>query len=728
MMRCLRRAPVIALLCLLGGQAMGQSIDVYSRPRQTEPSRDFDVIHYRIELELDDATRSFWGTTTLSLRSLRESLTQVRLDAETFVVGGVTDAEGRALDFGQEGGSLRIRLAEPRRYGEELRLTVGYRADDVDIDPVPFGMSASYDLGIDFKAATRRSPALVNTLSFPEGARHWFPSFDHPSDRATQEVIATVRGDWRVLSNGRLVEERRHADGRATFHWRLERPHPTYLSVLVAGPYVVLEDVVGELPLEYWVYPRDEQNAARSFEKTPEIIEFLAETFGVPYPWSRYAQVTIPGIGGGAESTTATVLGDSTIHDAKADEDFPSHWLVAHEAAHHWWGNLVSYRAWQETWLSEGFATYSEYLYSRHSLGEDEGAWNLHRKKEAYLREARERYQRPIVFDRWTHPNQNFDGHTYPKAAAVIHMLRFVLGDAGFFRALTHFLEKHAYQAVQTEDLVVAIKESTGQNLDWFFEQWIRRPGHPVFDVSWTWDEASGEALVVVEQTQDSSGRVPVYRMPVDLRFDLGGSSQTERIWLEGKREEFRLRLPARPLLVRFDAGDWLLKEWTFEKSTGELLYQLENGDGFGRRWAATELGSRRGEPGVRTALWRAAESDAFRVARSSAIEALGPPPTRDETQRLKGLAVSDSHSGVRESALDQLGEARRADLAGFFKERFVAESSYVAQAAAVRALGRLADPRHRDFLAEAGRVASPRDVVASAAREALQAFNEGGW
>jgi len=704
MIRSLRGASVIALLSLSAvSQVTGQSIDVYSRPRQTEPSRDFDVIHYRIELELDDATRSFWGTTTLSLRSLRDSLTQVRLDAETFVVGGVTDAAGRALDFGQEGGSLRIRLAEPRRYGEEVRLTVGYRADDVDIDPVPFGMSASYDLGIDFKAATRRSPALVNTLSFPEGARHWFPSFDHPSDRATQEVIATVRGDWRVLSNGRLVEERRHADGRATFHWRLERPHPTYLSVLVAGPYVVLEDSVGDLPLEYWVYPQDEQNANRSFEKTPEIIEFLGETFGVPYPWSRYAQIT--------------------IHDEKADGDFPSHWLVAHEAAHHWWGNLVSYRAWQETWLSEGFATYSEYLYSRHSLGEDEGAWNLHRKKEAYLREARERYQRPIVFDRWTHPNQNFDGHTYPKAAAVIHMLRFVLGDAGFFRALTHFLEKHAYQAVQTEDLVLAIKESTGQNLDWFFEQWIRRPGHPVFEVSWSWDEGSGEALVVIEQTHDSSGRVPVYGMPVDIRFDLGGSSQTQRIWLEGKREEFRFRLAARPLLVRFDAGNWLLKEWTFDKSTQELLYQLENGDALGRRWAATELGPRRGEPGVRMALWRAAEGDAFRVARSSAMEALGPPQTRDETQRLKGLAVSDAHSGVRESALDQLGEARRADLAGFFKERFAAESSYVAQAAAVRALGRLADPRHRDFLAEAERVASPRDVVASAAREALQAL-----
>ena len=355
----------------------------------------------------------------------------MELDAETYEVRAVR-AGGEELDFTHEGGTLAIMLGAPLAAGETLVLEIDYGGSDIDVDATQYGMAASYDLGLDFKAETDANPQLINTLSFPEGARHWYPSVDHPADRATFELLATVREDWKVLSNGRLVGISEGArPGTRTHHWRLDEPHPTYLSVLVAGPYEVIEDFHGSVPVNYWVYPKDVEDADRSFHKTTAIMAFFDEEFGVPYPWNKYDQITIPGIGGGAESTTATVLGQSTIHDERAEQDFPSHGLVAHEVAHHWWGDLTTYRDWGETWLTESFGTYSEYRWHAYELGPDEAGENMRRKRESYLRQA-ETVLRPVVTNQWRRPNDNFDSHTYPKGAALIRLLRHITGDAEF--------------------------------------------------------------------------------------------------------------------------------------------------------------------------------------------------------------------------------------------------------------------------------------------------------
>ncbi len=717
-----RRAAALLLLGLLLPlpPSFAQPADVYDRPRRAERSRTFDALHYRIALRFDEAARSFWGETTLTLSPLRDDFREAVLDAETFTVTEVRGETGAALAFEQGDGRLQVRLPRAYAYGDTLSFTVAYEAHEVDVRAEAFGMDAGYDLGLDFKAATDANPRLVNTLSFPEGARHWFPCYDHPNDRATQETLVTVRRDYQALSNGRLVEVTEDAAaGTRTFHWAQEQPHPTYLFVVVAGPYVVLEDALGALPIHYWVYEKDVPDALRSFGKTPAILAFFEEEYGVAYPWVKYDQVTIPGIGGGAESTTATVVGHSTIHDARAEQDFPSHWLVAHEAAHQWWGNLVSYRDWSQTWLSESFATYGEYRWSRHDLGEDEGALNLFEKKNAYLREAAARYARPIVFDRWRYPNENFDRHTYQKGAAVLHMLRAVLGEAPFRRSLKHFLTRHAYQPVDTHDLMTAIKEATGQNLDWFFEQWIFSPGHPVFDVAYTWDEAARKIQLTVAQRQDTTRGVPIFRMPVQIGLVTPEGRRTERVWLNARENVFTFESAHRPLLVRFDEGDVLLKEWTFHKALDELLYQLAHDDAMGRRWAAQALSGYRDDARAVDALRTAARNDAFWAVRRQAVETLGTRPDPAFVAFFK-TAAEDPHARVRAAALAALGTYGVPALAAFFQERFEADDSYVAQAAALRALGQSADADALPFLERAATMPSPRDVLKNAAAGAL--------
>ncbi len=624
------------------------------------------------------------------------------------------------LDFIHEDGNLAIELGKSVPEGETLVLEIAYGGSGVDVDATRFGMPASYDLGLDFKPATDRNPELVNTLSFPEGARHWYPSVDHPADRATFELLATVREDWRVLSNGRLVEIREGPrPGVRTHHWRLDEPHPTYLSVLVAGPYQVIADRHGAIPVHYWVYPRDVPDADRSFQKTPAILAFFEEEFGVPYPWNKYDQITIPGIGGGAESTTATVLGESTIHDERAEQDFPSHGLVAHEAAHHWWGDLVSYRDWGETWISESFATYSEYLWHAHELGADEAGENMRRKRESYLRQART-VLRPVVSNRWRRPNDNFDAHTYPKGAALLRLLRHIVGDAEFRAGIRHFLEKHAFEPVDTEDFIAAFAETPGVDIRWFVDLWLRRPGHPILEIESSFGD--GAAVMQIRQVQTaaaSMGTVPEeYRAPLAVRVVTGSGSEIHRFTLEGREQTLTFPAAGEPHYMRFDADDVLLGELRITKPAAEWVAQLADDDGAGRRRAAAALAGMGGEE-ARTALRTAAASDRFWAVREAAVGGLDPTDAADALA-LRRAAEQDARSAVRAAALTRLAGSAGAE---FSIRRFRSDSSYRVQAAAVAALGELPGPpagEVRAVLEEAARLASPRDIVARAAREAL--------
>ena len=680
------------------------------REQRDEP---FDVLHYRVALDLDETTKGMDGTVDVHLQA-EEEISEVTLDAETYEVRGVR-AGGDELDFTHADGTLTVTLAEPLAAGETLTLRIAYGGTGIDVDATQYGMPASYDLGLDFKDETDANPQLINTLSFPEGARHWYPSVDHPADRSTFELLATVREDWKVLSNGVLIGiSEGSRPGTRTHHWRLDLPHPTYLSVLVAGPYEVIEDFHGDIPVNYWVYPKDVEDAHRSFHKTTAMMAFFDEEFGVPYPWNKYDQITIPGIGGGAESTTATVLGQSTIHDERAEQDFPSHGLVAHEVAHHWWGDLTTYRDWGETWLTESFGTYSEYLWHAHELGSDEAGENMRRKRESYLRQA-QTVLRPVVTNQWRRPNDNFDAHTYPKGAALIRLLRHITGDAEFRAGIKHFLEKHSFQPVDTEDFITAFAEATGQDIRWFIDMWLRRPGHPVLEIESAWDGDSVEMHIrQVQGPEASMGTVPeAYRAPLSVRVVTESGSEIHPLTLEGQEQHLSFPAAEEPRYVRFDADDVLLAELNITKPLGEWLAQLADDDAAGRRRAAVALGEMGGDD-ARAALRETLASDPFWSVRQAAVAGLDPEDA-DDAEAMRTAATDDAKSDVRTAATARLGASAGAE---FLIERFRNDSSYRAQAAAVTALGEIGGDAAAAVLEAAAAMSSPRDIVARAARE----------
>ena len=698
---------VLLILFLIIPVLSSQKVDIYKRPENFERSRDYDVLHYKLKLRFDEENKTYWGENTITLMPLKDDFQTCVLDAVDFTVTSVSGTDNIPLKFNQTEKYLLVDLPKVYNYKEKLSFIVEY-----------FGVNPK--AGLRFVEETSDNPSQITSYNWPERARNWFPCYDFPNDKVTNELIATVKSSYKVISNGRLVgvsEDQKN--NTKTYHWSQELPHSAYLIMMAAGPYEIIEDSLGDLPVNYWVYKKDVPNAMRSFGKTPKMIEFFNTTFGFQYPWAKYDQVCTAS-GGGIENTSATGLGHGTIHDERAEQDYSSEGLVAHELAHQWWGDTISARTWSHVWLSESFATYSEYLFTQHDRGKDEGAVNLLGKKNSYLREAQNRYIRPIVFNRYDNPWNIMDSHSYPKGATILNMLHFVMGDKPFFRSLQHFLHKHAFQAVDTHDLQIAIKESSGQNLDWFFEQWIFKPGHPVFVIDHIWEKNTKILSLKISQTQDTTAGVPIYKTPVLIGIVTPEKKTVHQIWITEKENVFEFEVDQKPVLVRFDEGNYLLKEWTFDKTLEELLYQLKNDDVIGRMWAALEIIKYKNDEKTAAALLDSAKSDPFWNVRVNAVNTL------EKLQRAEDLPFfrekcSDENSKVRTAAIRVLGNAKKPKNAAFLKDRFKKETSYLAQSEILRAIGKLGDKSHIPFLEAAAKIKSPRNVLNRTANQVIE-------
>jgi len=692
-------------------RVLGQKLEIYNRPVQEEPDRAFDVLHYRVNLRFDLDEKTFSGSNNVTLVSLTDSLKSFVFHADGLQVNRIFDRAERSLLFTHQYDTLGIDLKSAAAFGDTLYFTIEYSSDDPED-------------GLFFDDKTDGHPKMVSTDSWPDDARYWFPCYDHPHDKVTQEMIITAEKGLKVLSNGRLISVTHTPDRSSkTWHWSQERPHSTYLSMLAIGPFDVVKDSLGSLPVNYWVYPGDADKARWVFRNTPKMIDYFSNLFKFPYPWAKYDQVISPNMGGGAEATSATILGEGAIYDRKAEKDYSWERIIAHETAHQWWGNLITLRSWEETWMNESFGTYCDHLYTAHSRGPDEGAVDLLNKKNQYLREAHTRYIRPIVFNRYEIPHQNFDSHTYPKGAAVLHMLRFILGDRPFFKTLSRFLHEYAFQAVDTYDFMRVVKETTGRNMDWFFRQQILSPGHAVFTVSKSWNEATGILTLQIKQVQDTTARIPIYRIPVNIGITLPERKIIKMLWLDSAEESFEIPLKSEPLLVRFDDGNHLLKEWTYSKSAEELMYQLRNDDVIGRQWAADQLSTYFKDKHVMKVLKNAVLNDQFWAVRKTAVSVLARAKEKEWLSTLK-RACFDPHSRVRAEAYRVLGSTERKEFARLMKTRFNKEDSYLAQASALKAIGKCGDASFIAFLEEASKMESYRDILKNSALQAIKDIN----
>jgi aminopeptidase N len=238
----------------------------------------------------------------------------------------------------------------------------------------------------------------------------------------------------------------------------LDQTHVSYLMSVVVGEYDVYEKAWDGIPVVGYVPKGRAADMERSFQKVPAMVEYFSKQIGVRYPWPKYAQVCMEDFSGGMENTSATTLTVDTLHDERAHADVSSDNLTSHELAHQWFGDLMTCKDWGETWLNESFATYFATLWMEHDLGWDEALWQRHGEEETYMQTDR-RYRRPIISYTYDAPSAMFDAHSYPKGGRVLHMLRFVLGDELFWKAVRNYTQKNQFRTVEAADLRVAIEQ-----------------------------------------------------------------------------------------------------------------------------------------------------------------------------------------------------------------------------------------------------------------------------
>jgi aminopeptidase N len=483
-------------------------------------------------------------------------------------------------------------------------------------------------------------------------------------------------------------------------------PHPPYLVTLVVGDFEESHEEWEGVKVDYY-YPRGHgEDAKRTFGKTVDILRFFSEYTGVKYAYSKYAQVIVSDfIFGGMENTSATTLTDRTLHDARAHIDFDSDGLVAHEAAHQWFGDLVTCRSWSQAWLNEGFATYFDALFHEHDRGHEEFTFYMDEMADEYFEEASGHYRRPIVCETYIEPLELFDRHLYQKGGLVLHMLRSALGDEAFRASLKNYLGRNRGTSVETLDLARAIEDTTGRNLEGFFDQWVRRAGHPELDVSYGWNAERKEATVTIKQGGESAGAgaaggngapaTPAtgpYSLELPVRFVLpDGSSVTERVDVGQAQQSWQFALAAEPLDVVVDPENVILKQMTLEKPTPMWKETLARApEPIARAHAAKALG-RRFEPGVAEALAKALVKDAFWGVQAAAARALGAQRTTEARDLLVAALRDVTHPKARRGIVDALGSFRR-DEGAWRALLGVAEGgdpSWFVEYEALRALGR---------------------------------------
>jgi len=685
-------------------------------PFRQARSQPVDVENIKLELDVDLKARQISGSATIELTP-RLAINSLSLDAVAHEVSGVhrigDDGANQALVHHNTGEEIVIEFAEPLVRGHTQRIRIDYRVRDPKTGMYFFGPSE----------ADRDVPWMAWTQGEPNGNRFWFPSFDHPNERQTTEILATVETGFEVLSNGRLISKHATGDGKTRFHWKQDKPHVAYLVTLVVGEFTIGRQEWRGIPVTYYVDRRRASDMQRTFGRTVEMLDFFSDRFGIEYPWQQYAQVVVEQfIVGGMENTSATTLHRRVMHDERALLDSSPDGLIAHELGHQWWGDLLTCKDWAHLWLNEGFATYCEVLWTEHKLGADERDYLLYAKS----RSARSgtALKRAVVDYRYEAPRTMFDSRAYPKGGWVLHMLRNRVGDDDFFRALERYGTAYAYSSVETSDLRRVFERLLGVSLERFFHDWTGRAGHPVLKIGTKYDAQRQLVGVTVEQTQEGEA----FQFPLKIELSEADSSApvvVEQL-IDEKEVTFYTPVLTRPTLVRIDPDYTLLAEIEEEKSDDWWQAQLLSAPGAIERIRAVEHYADSKQDAHRELLAKVLAEDSFYGVQIEAAAALG---TAGGDVSLDALiaGLENPHPKVRRKCAASLGvfvDDERA-IAALAAKHERGDASYFVEAAALEALSKAQKKPGPELFLAALKRDSHAEVIRRAALSGLGACSE---
>ncbi|MFN8423361.1 MAG: M1 family metallopeptidase [Anaerolineae bacterium] len=700
------------------------------------PDLALEPIHLALDARVDVVGETLAGTATTTVRSHHDGASELTLNAVDLADVRVGDADGHALTWTYDGAAIKVRWTGGVPRGETRRVAVGYRV----ASPIA-GMFFSHPT-----AALPDAPTFVVTDHETERARYWLPCVDQPNARTRLDIRITADARFTILANGGLVDETMNvdangvSDGTKSAHWRLDFPCPSYLLCFAVGDFVRCDDgEVDGVPIAYFTTaPATADDLRRSFGRTGAMLRWLNGRLGTPYPFPKYYQIALPGIGGAMENISLVTwdgryaLDETLALELTRNVDD----INVHEMAHAWFGDAIVCRDYAHAWLKESWATYMEQVWFDDVAGPDEARYQFWRDAQAYIDEADNRYMRPIVTREFNSSWQMYDRHLYPGGACRLHTLRRELGDALFWEGVQSYVRNHFGGVVETDDFRRSLESVSGRSLGRFFDQWIYSPGYPDLKVTFSHDADKGEGTFTIEQLQvqgakgsgngagsgghggkggaspsagDGGAAIPTFTLSTAVGWTIDGVHHRAPVTITDARHTVVVPMAKAPSIVRFDPD-----------CQDPAQAALTPGDALLRAQPDRRAGRHRPHPGrPRAVRVRQARANIEAVAAAYGAEpfwgvriewagALGRGrlgcrcPRAGDHRRRRGGSARDLVRPERRGRLSRCPTGRRPIAA-----RLAAGLPHLAAAAAYRALGAQREAAPIDVLLAAGAAAA---------------------
>ena len=679
----------------LHAQFEGNTDTSWKKEYRESPTKINNLVHTKLEVKPDFSNSHLYGKAWITLKPHFYDTDSLSLDAKGMELKKVAMVKGTQqvpLKYKYDELKLRIQLDKTYKAADSYTIYIEYTAKPDEYE-AKYAQGAMLGIkGLYFinpKGEEKGKPTQIWTQGETESSSAWFPTIDKTNQKTTQELTVTVDNKYVTLSNGKLVSQKKNADGTRSDYWKMDLPHSPYLFFLGVGDYAVIKDTWKGKEVNYYVEKEYASVAKRIFGNTPEMLTFFSKVTGVEYPWIKYSQITGRDfVAGAMENTTATLHQEGAQQDARQLVD-GNEWesTIAHELFHHWFGDYVTTESWSNLTLNESFANYSETLWDEYKYGKDAGDAQNYNDMQGYLVSGSE--NKDLVRFHYRDREDMFDAVSYNKGGRILHMLRKNIGDEAFFKAINIYLSSNKFKSAEAHQLRLAFEEVTGRDLNWFFNQWYFGSGHPIVEINYDYNDAAGKVKVVINQVQPSG---KFFKLPIAIDVYNGANKVRYNVWSENASDTFTFNYTKRPELVNVDADKILLWAKKDNKTLDNYIHQYKYaGNYVDRREAIGAASAQQNDPKA-VELLKTALNDKYWDLRSFTLNLLDVKKdavSKAVEPTLLNLAKTEKHSVVRGLAIGQLGNYEKPEYASLYKSA-VNDSSYTVSGYALQALNKV--------------------------------------
>ncbi len=651
-----------------------------------------DLVDTRLDVKFDYDKSYMYGKAWVTLKPHFYPTDSLSLDAkgmEIHKIAIVKEGKTEPLKYDYDGMVLKIHLDKTYKYTDKYTVFIDYTSKPNELK-VQGSAAISDAKGLYFinpKGEEKNKPTQIWTQGETEASSAWFPTIDKPNQKSTEDITMTVPAKYVTLSNGKLISQKINGDGTRTDHWKMDLPHAPYLFFMGVGDYTIVKDSYKGKEVSYYVEKEYGPVARRIFGNTQEMIAFYSRITGVDYPWNKYAQIVGRDyVSGAMENTTSTLHGESAQQDARELTD-GNGWedVIAHELFHQWFGDLVTTESWSNITLNESFADYSETLWNEYKYGKDAGDAVNASGLQSYLQQP-DNAEKDLVRFYYSDKEDVFDQVSYPKGGRILNMLRNYVGDSAFFKSLNLYLTTNKFKSAEAQNLRLAFEEVTGQDLNWYWNQWYYGSGHPKLTIDYVYDDAAKTVQVIINQTQETG---KIFKLPMAIDIYNGAAKERHKIWVQDKTDTFTFSYSNRPDLVNVDGDKVLLGTKQDNKTLDNYIHQYKYAGLYVDRREAIDYCARNQDDPRSLDLLKAALKDRYYRLRNYTLSKLDLKKDAVKTAfepMIAEMAAHDPSRVVKATAIEMLETYHNVSYKSLFAKAAM-DSSYTVSGNALEAL-----------------------------------------